>query len=432
MSESDATGPAVVQADSKRGPTHSRWDAGIATIKAVGGDDYDRMVRPLLRLSPEFHRLLIEHGYGELVGRPGLSLKIRELVTVGVLCVLGDAPSALKFHCAGMLNTGWTPRQLIETVIQSSAHGGFQAAFGGLGLVREVLRERAVDLEAANCDPASPAPDAGGPAPRLRKPNPDADISPDSARLIAEFANSELWARPGLEPRDRQLVTLGMVIARGTSAGDVRDHLESCLQCGWTRIELTEILIQMTGYIGWPRVLALVGTFLDVFERCEVEPPAQSGQEEDGPGSAAPALIEEGSRFEKWPRVWQAREYPPDQSFLSEIADIAPALVRHYTSIATRGIFVRPGLDAKTRELVTVAALAMAGRVVDAEPFKRHVNAALQAGAEREEVIEAVLQLLPYAGAGATRQAMAWLDEALRDRQPRVFPEPLAQLGEQV
>jgi 4-carboxymuconolactone decarboxylase len=74
----------------------------------------------------------------------------------------------------------------------------------------------------------------------------------------------------------------------------------------------------------------------------------------------------------------------------------------------------------------------MAGRVVDAEPFKRHVNAALHAGAEREEVIEAVLQLLPYAGAGATRQAMAWLDEALRDRQPRVFPEPLAQLGEQV
>lgn len=432
MSESDATGPDVVHADHQRGVTRSRWDAGIATIKAVGGDDYDRMVRPLSRLSPEFHRLLIEHGYGELVGRPGLSLKARELVTVGVLCVMGNAPSALKFHCAGMLNTGWTPRQLIETVIQSSAHGGFQAAFSGIGLVRDVLRERSIDLETADCDPASPAPEAGGPVSRLRTQNPDAEISPDSARLIAEFANAELWARPGLEPRDRQLLTLGMIIARGTSATDVRDHLESCLRCGWTRIELTEILIQMTGYIGWPRVLALVGTFLDAFERCEVEPSAQGGQKEDRSHSAAPALIEEGSRFEKWPRVWQAREYPPDQSFLSEIADLAPALVRHYTSIATRGIFVRPGLDAKTRELVTVAALAMAGRVVDAEPFKRHVNAALRAGAEREEVIEAVLQLLPYAGAGATRQAMTWLDDALGDRQQRVFPEPLAQLGEQV
>lgn len=416
MLESEATSPDVA----------SRWDAGIAAIKAVGGDDYDRMVRPLLRLSPEFHRLLIEHGYGELVGRPGLSLKIRELVTVGVLCVLGDAPAALRFHCAGMLNTGWTARQLVEIVIQSSAHGGFQAAFSGLGLVREVLRERAIDL--AEPDPVSLHPEAGDPDPHPRQPDPD--ICPDLTRLVAEFAAP--GARPGLEPRDRQLATLGMIIARGSEAGDVRDQLEACLRVGWNRSELTEILIQMTGYIGWPRVLALVGPCLDVFERGEVEQPPESGLETGRPGRAAPAAVEEGSRFEKWPRVWRGREYPPEQSFLTEIEDIAPDLARHYTSIATRGVFVRPGLDARTRELVTIAALAMTGRAIDAEPFKRHVEAALNAGVEQQEIVEAVLQLLPYAGAAATKQAMARLAETLADRRSRVVPEPFARLEEQV
>ncbi len=52
--------------------------------------------------------------------------------------------------------------------------------------------------------------------------------------------------------------------------------------------------------------------------------------------------------------------------------------------------------------------------MIDAEPFKRHVNAALSAGAEREEVIEAVLQLLPYAGFVVAQQAM--------DRLGEVFP----------
>lgn len=432
MCESDATGPAAVHDHNGQGRPHSRWEAGITTIKAVGGDDYDRMVRPLLRLSPDFHRLLIEHGYGELVGRPGLALKSRELVTVGVLCVLGNAPSALKFHCAGMLNTGWTPRQLIEIVIQSSAHGGFQAAFSGLGLVREVLCERAIDLDTADLDPAASPPEASGSVPRLRKPNSDADICPDLARLIAEFTEAGIWTRPGLEPKDRQLATLGMTIARSNATPDVRDQLEACLRCGWSRSELTEVLIQMTGYIGWPRVLALVGTFLDVFERCEIEPPRERGEEKDRLDNAGPAAIGESSRFEKWPRVWRGREYPPDQTFLADIGDIAPDLVRCYTSIATRGVFVRPGLDAKTRELATVAGLAMTGRMIDEEPFKRHVNAALNAGAEREEVVEAVLQLLPYAGAVTTKQAMAWLGEALADRQQRVLPGALAQVEEQV
>jgi 4-carboxymuconolactone decarboxylase len=95
-------------------------------------------------------------------------------------------------------------------------------------------------------------------------------------------------------------------------------------------------------------------------------------------------------------------------------------------------VFVRPGLDAKTRELVTVAALAMTGRVIDTEPFKRHVNAALNAGAERQEVTEAVLQLLPYAGAVVTKQAMVRLGEAFSDRQPRVLPDAFARLEGQV
>jgi len=399
----------------------SRWDAGIATMKAVRGNDFDRVGRPLSRLSPDFRQLLIEQAYGELLPRPGLSLKARELVTVGVLCVAGNSPVALKYHCAGMLNTGWTPRQLIEIIIQASAYGGFHAAFHGIQFFREVLREQSIDYrpDGADAVPASRAADGSLDRPAGPDASPGSDVCPDLTRLTAEFVDSELWMRPGLDPKDRQLATLGMVMAKSNQIEAVRNQLKACLRFGWSRTELIEILMQMTAYLGWPQTLVLVGSALEVLELCEAEGLPAAPEEGGGSGGARELTVAEGSRFDKWPRVWTSREYPPEQTFLSEIADIAPDLARYYTSVAARGVFARPDLDIKTRELATVAALAMSGWVIDAEPFKRHVKAALNAGAEREEVIEAVLQLLPYAGFVVAQQAMDRLGEVFRECPPR-------------
>jgi hypothetical protein len=70
-------------------------------------------------------------------------------------------------------------------------------------------------------------------------------------------------------------------------------------------------------------------------------------------------------------------------------------------------VFARPNLDLKTRELATVAALTAKGTAADALPLKVHVHAALNVGANRQEVVEAIMHMLPYAGIVSVQQVHA-------------------------
>lgn len=89
---------------------------------------------------------------------------------------------------------------------------------------------------------------------------------------------------------------------------------------------------------------------------------------------------------------------------VKSLEDIAPDLGRYIIEFAYGDIFARPGLDVKTRELATVAALTAMGT---APPqLKVHMQAALRIGASQEEIIETVMQMIPYAGFPAALNAV--------------------------
>jgi 4-carboxymuconolactone decarboxylase len=76
---------------------------------------------------------------------------------------------------------------------------------------------------------------------------------------------------------------------------------------------------------------------------------------------------------------------------------------------ALGGIMARPGLDLLTRQLVLVASCVTLGH---AEPqLRAHAQAALAAGATREQIVETILQLTFYAGGPAVRNSLV----AIRD-----------------
>jgi 4-carboxymuconolactone decarboxylase len=60
-----------------------------------------------------------------------------------------------------------------------------------------------------------------------------------------------LWARDGLDRRSRSLVTLGILIALG-STEELRIHFAIALQNGVTREELDEVVYHASGYVGFP------------------------------------------------------------------------------------------------------------------------------------------------------------------------------------
>lgn len=75
------------------------------------------------------------------VARPELSLEYRELATVAVLAAQGNSRMALRPHCRGMLNTGWSPRTLIEAVLIGVSEGLPRSIDLSVDVVCEALKE---------------------------------------------------------------------------------------------------------------------------------------------------------------------------------------------------------------------------------------------------------------------------------------------------
>ncbi|MET8978840.1 carboxymuconolactone decarboxylase family protein [Streptomyces sp. NPDC004539] len=64
-----------------------------------------------------------------------------------------------------------------------------------------------------------------------------------------------LWGREGLAPRDRSLVTLGILIALGAET-ELKTHVRIALTNGLTEDEIAEVIYHSSGYTGFPRAVA--------------------------------------------------------------------------------------------------------------------------------------------------------------------------------
>ena len=92
------------------------------------------------------------------------------------------------------------------------------------------------------------------------------------------------------------------------------------------------------------------------------------------------------------------------EQMIEAMKGICPDFATMSIDWAMGGIMARPGLDLKTRQLVTIAACVTLGH---AQPqLVAHTQGALAVGATREEIIETILQTLFYAGGAAVANAL--------------------------
>jgi len=82
-----------------------------------------------------------------------------------------------------------------------------------------------------------------------------ADISPDFATYLFEFPFGDIYSRPGLDLRAREIATIAALTAMGTATPQLKVHIEAGLNVGLTRDEITEIIMQMAVYAGFPAAL---------------------------------------------------------------------------------------------------------------------------------------------------------------------------------
>src|SRR5208283_1108231 len=82
-----------------------------------------------------------------------------------------------------------------------------------------------------------------------------ADIAPDFARYLIEFPFGDIYSRQGLDLRSREIATIAALTALGNASPQLKVHIEAGLNVGLSREEITEIIMQMAVYAGFPAAL---------------------------------------------------------------------------------------------------------------------------------------------------------------------------------
>jgi 4-carboxymuconolactone decarboxylase len=93
-----------------------------------------------------------------------------------------------------------------------------------------------------------------------------AEVAPELGHQIVAWGFGDIYARPGLQPRDRQLVTLGMLTALGGCEPQLEVHINASLNVGLTPAQIIEAFLHASVYCGFPRALNAVFVAKKVFD----------------------------------------------------------------------------------------------------------------------------------------------------------------------
>ena len=91
------------------------------------------------------------------------------------------------------------------------------------------------------------------------------DVAPKLAELTDEVLFGDIWARPGLSPRDRSLITVAALTALGRT-DQLRSHLGLALDNSVTQEELAEAATHLAFYVGWPAGMSAATTLKQVLD----------------------------------------------------------------------------------------------------------------------------------------------------------------------
>jgi len=121
--------------------TNEAYERGLALRKKVLGEDYverafanaDEFSRPMQELSTEYC-------WGTIWSRPGLPLRDRSLLNIGMISAL-NRPHELKLHIKAALGNGLSRDEIREALLQVAIYCGIPAGIDSVRIAREAFAE---------------------------------------------------------------------------------------------------------------------------------------------------------------------------------------------------------------------------------------------------------------------------------------------------
>ena len=92
------------------------------------------------------------------------------------------------------------------------------------------------------------------------------DIAPDFAHYLVEFPFGDVYSRPGLDLKSREIAAVAALTVLGNAAPQLKVHIHGALNVGCTRQEVLEVIMQMAVYSGFPAALNGLSAAKEIFK----------------------------------------------------------------------------------------------------------------------------------------------------------------------
>lgn len=207
---------------------------------------------------------------------------------------------------------------------------------------------------------------------------------PEFMEILQRLIFGEVFDIGELNHRDRELITVVSLTTMQTLP-QLKAHINAALNVGNTPLQVRESIYLAAPFIGFPRTLNAVGVFNDVMKERGIGLPLENS-----------ATISEENRFEKGlelqrklygDEVRQAMQTLPEP-YQTEIPDML-------TKFCFSDFYTRKGLTLQQKELLSLVILTTLGAE---KQIPAHIVGNLKAGNDRNRLLAAMVQTIPYIG----------------------------------
>lgn len=232
---------------------------------------------------------------------------------------------------------------------------------------------------------------------------PLAETDPDLQEMLNRFIFGEVFYHGNLSDNLRELITI-VVLTTNQTLEQLQAHVWAALNIGVSPVEIKEAVYQCAPYLGFPKTLNAIQQVNEVFKAKNISLPVESQKQ-----------VTEENRFEKGLKV--------QKNIFGEVIDQmhqnSPENQKHiqnYLSAFCFGdVYTRGTLDLKTRELLTLCILSALGGCES--QVKSHVVGNLKVGNNKNTMLEAITQCLPYMGFPRTLNALSCVNEIIPENK---------------
>ena len=232
---------------------------------------------------------------------------------------------------------------------------------------------------------------------------------PEFMEILQRNIFGDVFYTGNLNNGERELITVA-ALATMQTLPQLKAHVGAALNVGNSPLAIRETIYQCAPFIGFPRTLNAIGVFNEVVQERNIKLPLENA-----------GTTTDADRHEKGLAI-QTNLYGDEvkkamASLPGEYKDIVPAAL---TDFCFGDFYTRDGLTIKQRELLSLVVLTTLGAE---KQLAAHVVGALKAGNDKETLLAAMVQAVPYVGLANAMTTVNLIKEADIDNYQPIYEE---------